>query len=59
MAAKFDIFKKLVDFPINFRKVTKFQRIISKALRVMDLYGVPEDPPVLNRVKVQCLKVSY
>ena len=48
MAANFENFLISPDFPINFRKVTKFQRIISKALRVMDknLWGVG-----LNRVK--------
>ena len=32
--------------PINFRKSHEFQRIISKALRVMDrnLFGVPKTP---------------
>ena len=54
MAANFENFKISLDFPINFRKVTKFQRIISKALRVIDrnLWRVPKDPPPgLSRVK--------
>ena len=54
MAANFENFLISPDFPINFRKVTKFQRIISKALRVMDknLCGeVPKDLHGLNRVK--------
>ena len=52
MAANFENFLISPDFPINFRKVTKFQRIISNALRVMDknLWGVPKDPPGMNRV---------
>ena len=35
-------------------KVTKFQRIISNALKVMvkNLWGVPKDPPGLNRVNM-------
>ena len=53
MAANFENFKISPDFPINFGEVTKFQRIISKTLRVMDrnLWGVPKEPPGLNRAK--------
>ena len=59
MAANFENFLISPDFPINFRKVTKFQRIISKALRVMskNLWGgVPKDPPGLNRVNALVLR---
>ena len=50
MAAKFEKSLISLDFPINVRKS---QRIISNALKVMDknLWGVPKDPPGLNRVK--------
>ena len=53
MAENFENFLISPDFPI-LGKVTKFQRIISNALRVMDknLWGVPKDPPGLNRVKL-------
>ena len=46
MAAKFENFSISPEFPIILRKVTKFQRIISEALRVIDknLLGVLKDP---------------
>ena len=55
MAANFENFKISLDFPINFREGTKFQRIISKALRVMDrnFWGEGKDPHGLNRVKAR------
>ena len=43
-----------LDFPLNFRKSHRCQKFSSKALKVMDknLWGVSEDPPGLNRVKI-------
>ena len=48
MAANLKKFLISPDFPVNFRKCAKFQRIISKALRVMNrsLWGVSKDPLV-------------
>ena len=42
---------------LNFRKVTKFQRVNSKALRALDknLTEVPKESPGLNRVKFHFL----
>ena len=50
MAAKFQNFKFYLASQEILGKVTEFQRIISKALRVMDknLWGVPKDPLGLN-----------
>ena len=61
MAAKFEKLLISPDFPINFRKVTKFHRIISNALKVIDknLWGVPKDPPGLNRVKESTKLLSW
>ena len=58
MATNFENFLISPDFPINFRKS---HRIISKALRVMDknLWGVPKDPPGLNRVNHIRVKLFY
>ena len=51
MVANFNKFLISPGFMLNFRKVTKFQRVISKALRVMakKLRGFPKDPP-LDRI---------
>ena len=53
MVATFENLKISPGFLLNFRKVTKFQRASSKALRVMEkkLKGVPKYPPEPNRVK--------
>ena len=58
-------FEKLLISPgflLNFRKVTKFQIVSSKALRVMEKKprGVPKDPPPgPNIVKTNSLLQSY
>ena len=52
MAAKFEKFLISPAFPINFRKLTEFQRIIPKALKVMDKNLWGWESPGLNRVKV-------
>ena len=54
MVANFEKILISPGFLLNFRKVTKFQRVSSKALRVMEkklIGGVPKDPPGPNRVK--------
>ena len=60
MASKFEKFFNSPCFPINIRKVPEFQRIISKALRVIDknLWGVLKEPPGLNRVENENLMLS-
>ena len=54
MFANFEKFLISPRFLLNFRKVTKFQRVSSKALRVMEKKprGIPKDPPGPNRVKL-------
>ena len=60
MVANFEKFLISPGFLLNFRKVAKFQRVSSKALRVMEekLRGSLKTPPGSNRVKkifnVQC-----
>ena len=53
MVANFEIFLISPGFLLNFRKITKFERVTSKSLRVMDknFWGVPKDPLGLNRIK--------
>ena len=53
MAANFENLFISPGFPLNFRKVTEFQRNTSKSPRVMDknLLGVPKNLSGLNRVK--------
>ena len=54
IVANFEKFLIPLGFLLNFRKVTKFQRVSSKALRVTEekLRGVPKDSSGPNRVKL-------
>ena len=53
MAAKFENLLISPGFPIDFRKSHRISKNYLKALRVMNknLWGVPKDPPGLNRLK--------
>ena len=60
MAANFEIFLILPDFPINFRKSHQISKNYVKSI---ESYGqkpleVPEDPPGLNRVKFEFLRLN-
>ena len=51
MASKFGNFKISPGFPINVRKSHQISKNYLKRVMDKSLWGVPKDPPGLNRVK--------